>query len=381
MRGALAVVGAASVAAVTLSTPIPNALAANVLTVTGYTFGGKIDWEMDEIFQGSFCSDSSGNSCTSVDYNSGVSEGAEEDGLRALKAAMGTTAPPTVVVGFSQGATIATHWLEEHAGKPGAPAAEDLSFVLAANPKRKYGGIRSTFVEPTPDTEYEVLDIAIEYDGAADFPTDPRNVLALANALAGFAFFHIPGYNNIDLGAEKLVWKEGNTTYVLIRRENLPLLEPLRALGLDALADRLNAPLKEIIDEAYDRDYPGLVDPEDHDDVIEAVLSTDDTEDADDAEEARDNAPASARFTALPGRTATPGEKDSEDLEKDSPATDSDTEADDVDTETADEDAESDADDATTKADVSKPSESDDTRGADAGSDADSDSGPDSSDD
>ncbi|MDG4666718.1 PE-PPE domain-containing protein [Mycobacterium sp. 236(2023)] len=375
MRGALAVVGAASVAAMTLSTPTPNALAANVLTVTGYTFGGKIDWEMDEIFQGSFCSDSSGNSCTSVDYNSGVSEGAEEDGLRALKAAMGTTAPPTVVVGFSQGATIATHWLEENAGTPGAPAAEDLSFVLAANPKRKYGGIRSTFVEPTPDTEYEVLDIAIEYDGAADFPTDPRNVLALANALAGFAFFHIPGYNNIDLGAEKLVWKEGNTTYVLIRRENLPLLEPLRALGLDALADRLNAPLKAIIDEAYDRDYPGLIDPEDHDDAIEAVLST---EDADGAEEAEDDAREPARFTAFAGTTAMPDAQESDELETDSPATDLEDDAD-TDADDAGEDAkaadESDADRGTTKADASKPSASDDSA-----SDADSDSGSDSSD-
>lgn len=273
MRGILAATGAATVAAASIAAPTPYTLAANVLTVTGYTFGGKIDWEMDEIFRGSFCSEASGNSCTSVDYNSGVSEGAEEDGLRALRAAFGVTAPPTVVVGFSQGATIATHWLQETAGSADAPAPEDLSFVLAANPKRKYGGVRSGFAEPTPHTEYDVVDIAIEYDGAADFPTDPRNLLALANALAGFAYFHIPGYNNIDLEtADKLVWKEGNTTYVLIRRENLPLLVPLRMLGLDELADALNGPLKEAIDEAYDRDYPGLIDPERHDEVLGEVL-------------------------------------------------------------------------------------------------------------
>ncbi|OAN36730.1 PE-PPE domain-containing protein [Mycolicibacterium iranicum] len=273
MRGILAATSAATVAAAALAAPAPYALAANVLTVTGYTFGGKIDWEMDEIFRGSFCSEGSGNSCTSVDYNSGVSEGAEEDGLRALRAALGVTAPPTVVVGFSQGATIATHWLQQTAGSADAPAPGELSFVLAANPKRKYGGIRSGFAEPTPHTEYDVVDIAIEYDGAADFPTDPRNLLAIANALAGFAYFHIPGYNNIDLEtADKLVWKEGNTTYVLIRRENLPLLEPLRMLGLDELADVLNAPLKEAIDKAYDRDYPGLIDPENHDEVLGQVL-------------------------------------------------------------------------------------------------------------
>lgn len=291
MRGILAAAGAATVAAASIAAPTPYALAANVLTVTGYTFGGKIDWEMDEIFRGSFCSESSGNSCTSVEYNSGVSEGAEEDGLRALRGALATAAPPTVVLGFSQGATIATHWLQETAGSAGAPDPDELSFVLAANPKRKYGGVRSGFAEPTPHTEYDVVDIAIEYDGAADFPTDPRNLLALANALAGFAYFHIPGYNNIDLEtAEKLVWKEGNTTYVLIRRENLPLLEPLRMLGLDELADALNGPLKKAIDEAYDRDYPGLIHPRWHDEVLGSLFGT-----ADDTDEF---SPTAARFAS-----------------------------------------------------------------------------------
>lgn len=305
MRGILAAAGAASVAVASIATPTPYALAANVLTVTGYTFGGKIDWEMDEIFRGSFCSESSGNSCTSVKYNSGVSEGAEEDGLRALRGALGTAAPPTVVVGFSQGATIATHWLQENAGSADAPDPDDLSFVLAANPKRKYGGVRSGFAEPTPHTEYDVVDIAIEYDGAADFPTDPRNLLALANALAGFAYFHIPGYNNIDLEtADKLVWKEGNTTYVLIRRENLPLLEPLRMLGLNELADILNAPLKEAIDEAYDRDYPGLIDPRWHDKVLGSLYESLEAED--------DIRPAAARFASAVVESDTQDEPDTQ---------------------------------------------------------------------
>lgn len=339
MRGILAATGAATVAAASIAAPTPYTLAANVLTVTGYTFGGKIDWEMDEIFRGSFCSEASGNSCTSVDYNSGVSEGAEEDGLRALRAAFGVTAPPTVVVGFSQGATIATHWLQQTAGSADAPAPEDLSFVLAANPKRKYGGIRSGFAEPTPHTEYDVVDIAIEYDGAADFPTDPRNLLALANALAGFAYFHVPGYNNIDLEtADKLVWKEGNTTYVLIRRENLPLLEPLRMLGLGELADVLNGPLKEAIDKAYDRDYPGLIDPKWHDEVLGEVLPggatadiertavrylsrTFDTATPDDAHDERDAEEASGLSSSDLGQSTV----DEDGAEEEAPDTTSDT--------------------------------------------------------
>ena len=42
----------------------------------------------------------------------------------------------------------------------------------------------------------------------------------------------------------------------------------LRNIGLDALADALNDPLKRIIDSAYDRDYVGLVDEDLHDDVL-----------------------------------------------------------------------------------------------------------------
>ena len=64
------------------------------------------------------------------------------------------------------------------------------------------------------------------------------------------------------------MWIDGNTTYVLIRSQNIPLLQPLRNIGLDALADALNDPLKRIIDSAYDRDYVGLVDEDLHDDVL-----------------------------------------------------------------------------------------------------------------
>lgn len=276
MRGILAAAGAATVAALSATTPQPPALAANVLTVTGYTFGGTIEWDMAEIFQGAYCSEASGNTCSAVRYLSGLPVGGEADGLRALRAAINTTASPTTVVGFSQGATISTHWIRENAGDDDAPSPDELSFVLAANPLRKYGGIRSRLGidQPTPGSEYNVLDIAIQYDGAADFPDNPLNILAVANAIAGFQYVHIFGYQDIDLdSSEKLVWTEGNTTYVLLRRENLPLLEPLRMLGLDELADRLNGPLKEIIDSAYDRDYPGLVDPADHDEVLQDALS------------------------------------------------------------------------------------------------------------
>ena len=227
---------------------------------------------MADMLQGGFCSQASGNTCDEVEYLSGVPNIGESSGLWALRAALATTAPPTMVVGFSQGAMIATEWMLEYGETAWAPTPADLSFVLMANPQRKYGGVRPVYdiEDPTPaDNAYRVLDIAMEYDGAADVPDNLFNLLAVANAIAGFQHIHIDGYDDVDLdSSEKLVWIDGNTTYVLIRSQNIPLLQPLRNIGLDALADALNDPLKRIIDSAYDRDYVGLVDEDLHDDVL-----------------------------------------------------------------------------------------------------------------
>ncbi|WNG85288.1 PE-PPE domain-containing protein [Mycobacterium sp. ITM-2016-00317] len=254
-----------------------------MLTVTGYTAGGTLQWDMSEAFQGHYCDADSGNTCTPVRYLSGLPLVGESDGLRALRSAIKTSTGPTVVLGYSQGALIAADWLAENEDASDRPSPEDLSFVLFGNSLRKYGGVRPAYDidPPMPNSDYHVTDIAIEYDGAADFPDDPFNLLALANAFAGFQYVHIYGYEDVDLeNDEKLVWTDGNVTYVLIRQQNIPLLEPLRRLGLHELADQLNGPLKEIIDSAYDRDYPGLVDST-SEDVSAQVISADTAEMAD----------------------------------------------------------------------------------------------------
>lgn len=166
-----------------------------------------------------------------------------------------------IVFGYSQGARVAANWIAEYGGTEGAPSPENLSFVLIGNPGRKHGGAHVDWGQVVPDSEYEVLDVARQYDLAADFP-DKLNLLALANAFAGFTFVH-PNYEEVDLyDPANYVWREGRTTYVFIPTENLPLLEPLRWIGLIKLADALNGPLKEIVESAYDRSYlpaqPGM---------------------------------------------------------------------------------------------------------------------------
>lgn len=167
-----------------------------------------------------------------------------------------------IVFAYSQGARVAGRWLTENIGTEGVPSADDLSFVLMGNPSRKYGGSDRDWETTFPITDYRVIDVSQQYDMASDFPDDPFNLLALLNANAGFFFTH-QDYETVDIYDEaNYVWVEGNTTYVFVPTENLPLLQPLRWIGLGFLADALNAPLKEIVERAYDRSYlpaqPGL---------------------------------------------------------------------------------------------------------------------------
>lgn len=391
MRTILAAAAAATVAAMSVGAPPTYTLTANVLTLNGYTFGNTIEWDMDEIFQGSLCSEQSGNSCSEVRYLDGAPEvPAEVTGLIALQWALLTTPPPTTMLGFSQGATIASNWIKQNAANPFAPSPENLSFVLAGNPQRKYGGIRSDLGidTPTPDSDYSVVDIAIEYDGAADFPDDLLNFLAVANALAGFQYVHIFGYADVDLeNDEKLTWVDGNTTYVLIRRENIPLLEPLRMLGLTELADSLNAPLKAIIDRAYDRDYPGLVETASQRSAAQALSASDDVEAIDETPvvetvslDVQDTESSSARGQVqVDLETVDEGENDSPatDLEEDSgdsdPAQGSDDEATDddeaADDTVADDSAGADEDSSATAEPVSDTEPASDS-GDDSGTDS-----------
>lgn len=174
-----------------------------------------------------------------------------------------------IIFAYSQGARVAARWLKENGNTEGAPTAADLSFVLMGNPSRKYGGSDRDWDYTFPDSDYAVIDVSQEYDLASDFPDDRRNWLAMMNANMAFFTTH-QDYEAVDIYSEaNYVWTEGNTTYVFVPTKNLPLLAPLRWFGLGFVADALNAPLKEIVDRAYDRSYlpaqPGLppvVEPE-----------------------------------------------------------------------------------------------------------------------
>lgn len=204
---------------------------------------------------------------------------------------------PVVIFGFSQGATVASIG-KSQLSKLSPEDQANINFVLIGNPNRPNGGLferlamfgtvpilDATFGLPTPtNTDMSTVDIAFEYDGVADFPLYPINLLADLNAVAGFWYTHgsylAPDGRNPEELPNGLTPAElavaiadpanqqraagSDTTYVLIPTPNLPLLQPLREFGAftntefitNPLIDLIQPALRVLIETGYDRTLP-----------------------------------------------------------------------------------------------------------------------------
>ncbi len=175
------------------------------------------------------------------------------------------------VFGDSQNSTISSMVMSELADQ--GVSADNVGFVLAADPNVPDGGLFErleglsipslgiTFNGPTPpDVPYETYIYTQEYDGFADVPRYPINFISDLNSIAGIQYVH-PTYQ--DLTPEQIDAAitldtsddyDGATTYYMLPTEDLPLLEPLRAVpGLgDPLADLLQPALRQIVNLGYD---------------------------------------------------------------------------------------------------------------------------------
>lgn len=200
-----------------------------------------------------------------------------EEGLTILHDAimveLATTGNAVTVFGWSQSAIIASLEMQRFTAMGGAaPSASDLNFVLVGNEMNPNGGMLArfpdltlptldlTFYGATPsDTIYPTAIYTLEYDGFADFSRYPLNFISDLNAVAGITFVHT---KYLDLtpaqveGATKLPTSPGYTgvtDYYIIRTENRPLLQPLRAVPVigDPLADLIQPNLKVIVNLGY----------------------------------------------------------------------------------------------------------------------------------
>ncbi|MEB3021676.1 PE-PPE domain-containing protein [[Mycobacterium] crassicus] len=159
-------------------------------------------------------------------------------------------ANPVVVFAYSQGATVETQAMSLLAAQ-GVPS-DLVHFVMLGNPSNPDGGILERFNVPidgasptipsfgltfsgaTPSDLYPTDIYTIQYDGFADFPRYPINILADFNALLGMGFSH-GGYLGLTSeqiqGAIELQTAEGGlTNYYMIPADSLPLLAPLQFL-------------------------------------------------------------------------------------------------------------------------------------------------------
>ncbi|OAN37606.1 hypothetical protein A4X20_21990 [Mycolicibacterium iranicum] len=200
---------------------------------------------------------------------------------------VGSTAPSPsdtfVVFGYSQSAAIAMLEKARLAAEFGTGEGPSVSFVTIGG-ARPNGGLVARdatglvtalllgvtrdelIIDPAPtDTRYSSVDIALQYDGFADFPLNPLNLLAALNAYMGISLLH-PAYGEHHLDEPGVMdqGRYGDTGYYLIPAEVLPLLAPVANVPLigSALADSWDPVLRVLVESAYDRSVsPGVPTP------------------------------------------------------------------------------------------------------------------------
>ena len=181
-----------------------------------------------------------------------------------------------VIIGESMGAMVASRLAVELANSPDPPSTEDVRFVLIAPPE---AGVAEYFKEGTyiPILNYRISRVAQspypttivigEYDGWADPPDRPWNLVSSANALLGINYVHGPPIFTADpatVSDENTTvvpanGQHGPITTIFVPTENLPLTQVFRDVGVpDALVDKADQVLRPVIDAGYVRqDQPG----------------------------------------------------------------------------------------------------------------------------
>lgn len=172
------------------------------------------------------------------------------------------------VLAYSQSANIAS--LEMRLLSPvDTPSSLPINFVLLGNSMNPNGGWDARFpglslptlgfttLGPAPTNTFNTLSYTIEYDGWADFPRYPINLLSDLNALVGMVTVH-GSYETLtaaQLSSAIVLPTQGptTTTYYMIPSEHLPLLDPLRVVPLvgTPTADFLDPILRPLVNWGY----------------------------------------------------------------------------------------------------------------------------------
>lgn len=181
-------------------------------------------------------------------YPRDLSSDSEEIGVQQLMFALDRVTGEVLTVGFSQGANVNRKTRKELVENGDLARVNELTFF-------DYGA--PGFLEG-PDSPFTTIKVAYEYDGVAVWPSNPFNLLAYANALQGATEVHPRDYETADINAlAKWVKVDGNTTYIVLRNDNLPIVSNFAyAIGIGEFFERI---LRPGIDRSYRWEKNGFV--------------------------------------------------------------------------------------------------------------------------
>jgi len=195
----------------------------------------------------------------------------------AINSTLSNANNSAVVFGYSQSATIATNEITALMAA-GSPYQGHLSFVLIGDPNNPVGGILERFPgfyipfldvafngATPPNSPYPTIIYTAQYDGIADLPQYPLNLVSDLNAFMGYFFIH-DQYPNLTAtqianDAVPLPTSPGytGTQYYMLMSQNLPLLEPIRDIPYAGppIADIFQPDLRVLVDLGYADYGPG----------------------------------------------------------------------------------------------------------------------------
>ncbi len=196
-------------------------------------------------------------------------------GVADLEAAMAANPGDHVVIyGYSQGSVVVNKEREKLAAQYAGTTAPDIDFVLAGDVGVPNGGFGARFPglhipvldwtydgAHQTDTPFDTTVITRQYDGFADFPLYPLNLIALSNAALGLFYVHTWPFDVslADNTAAPVVSKDptGKTTYYFFENPDLPLFGPLRTLGVpEPVIDVFEPFFREVVELGYNRSIP-----------------------------------------------------------------------------------------------------------------------------
>lgn len=211
------------------------------------------------------------------------------EGIDNLDAAIRTTGRPGTAIGLSEGAFVVDGEQARLANDPTAPPPNTLNFATFGDPigRHAFGqsfltamfGVGSVvpaldYTMPPPyESQYDTNRFVAAYDSIADFPDRPDNMFALANTLMGLATGHTAvAFTNPSMVPPQNIRTTINSrgakdTTIMIPEKHLPLVMPLRYIGIDEnTLNKLDAILTPRVNAGYSRNddpatAPVQVDP------------------------------------------------------------------------------------------------------------------------